>query len=647
MKKHYLIISALCAFTSAWAQGPAKMDASVMVAGEAQIASDEVKNDIDRVLSSTVEGKAKGVSNRGNVNYKSFVRIGSTYYDLQSNYSMSRRILLHSDGSVSAAWTTSPDDVSGFPQRGTGFNFRSTAGTWNASDSTRVEATTRTGWPCLGLLSDGREFVIGHEANQGGFFISKSSSVGARPTGASLILQEVPFKPIWARGANNGDTLHLIHSYSDSTASGDVRAPLRKGIRAPMVYNRSLDGGINWDIQKLMLPGYDSSLTNNGGADQYAIDCQGNTVAIVNADNLQGVIAWKSTDFGTSWTRIIVDTFKYAPYSSKNLMPDTPFTNDGTCDVVIDNSGKLHVFWGLGRVLDTDNSDESYSFFPGIQGLMHWDEATDGSHLIASGADFDRDGDGISGLSAETSQALATGNPPSGLNTVARLGNTSCMRQPSASIDAAGNIYCVFSEPIEADLSDLNANFRDIGVVFSQDKGQTWSNPQNLTQLAGVEDDFACVARRSNNFLHMMWQQDEYPGTNLQNNSTTFGNHPVTLNKIAYQAVPLANILDESIGMTWGVNVEEPNTGELLIVNQNYPNPFSGTTLVTIALQKPGDVLVNVNNTTGALVRSFTVNSLFQGNHQLEIDATGLASGIYTYSITSGASKVSRTMMVK
>ena len=47
-----------------------------------------------------------------------------------------------------------------------------------------------------------------------------------------------------------------------------------------MVYSRSTDGGVNWDKKHIMLPGYDSTITNNGGADQYAIDVKGSTVAI-------------------------------------------------------------------------------------------------------------------------------------------------------------------------------------------------------------------------------------------------------------------------------------------------------------------------------------------------------------------------------
>ncbi|MEZ4804594.1 MAG: hypothetical protein R2852_03700 [Bacteroidia bacterium] len=55
---------------------------------------------------------------RGIINYN-FIKVGSTYYDLQTNASMVERIHLHDDGKISLAWTTST--IAAY-QRGTGYN---------------------------------------------------------------------------------------------------------------------------------------------------------------------------------------------------------------------------------------------------------------------------------------------------------------------------------------------------------------------------------------------------------------------------------------------------------------------------------------------------------------------------------------------
>jgi hypothetical protein len=603
------------------------------------------------VLSNGSSSSGKKINSRG-VNYTNFIKIGSTYYDLQSNYAMPHRLVMHPNGSISATWTTSANDFSGFPQRGSGYNFRSTEGKWLTPDSNRVESSTRTGWPNIGILRNGSEYIIGHEATNGGFAITKNNGPGTRPSLSTNILSEPPYKPIWGRAANDGDTIHFICSYTDSAQPGEKRAPNRKGIFAPMVYSRSINAGTTWDIQHQMMPDYDSTLTNNGGSDQYAIDAKGTTVAIVNADKFQGVILWKSTDAGATFQRIIVDTFKYAPYTAKKLMLDTPFTNDGTCDVIIDDNGKVHVFWGIARVGDDDTTDEFYTDFFATQGIGYWNETIGVGQAIVDPGAFDRDGSGTIALDAATFFGLQNGNlpTPSGsatpLSHCSRLTNTNPMRQPNAAIDDNGNIYCVFSVPIEGDVYDLGGNYRDIAVVSSSDGGLKWSAPQDLTQVLTREEDFPSVARRANGFLHLMWQQDAIPGNNLSNNNANAQNHPVVLNDIMYQAIPVGDILNNKIGMIWGVNVDKPNTGEVMLVNQNFPNPFSGVSNVLVWMSAPGDIKLEVRNTAGMLVHSNTFSGLNRGNHILPIDANGLSAGVYTYSLTSGGSKVSRTMMV-
>ena len=639
MKKHYLLALSVVALQTLGAQAPkgVNLHSAPQTATYGKVFTEKSPAKQD------VMGNA---AQRREADKTRFIRIGSTYYDLQTNYAMPRRMVQHADNAISAVWTTSVSDALGYPGRGTGYNFRSASKVWNPSDSTRVE-NQRTGWPSVGVLADGSVFTIGHDATNGGFYLTKSSSATSRPSTVTSVLSDAPYKPIWARAANSGDNIHLICSYTDSAAPGEKRAPTRNGIFAPMVYSRSTDGGVNWDKKHIMLPGYDSTITNNGGADQYAIDVKGSTVAIVNADMLQGVILWKSTDNGETFTRIFADSFRYAPYNAKRLMSDTPITNDGTVDVLIDNDYNVHVFWGLGRVLDTDTSDASYSFFPGLQGIVHWDEVSNKQQIIASGSSFDNDGDGANTMQQSTYGSLQNGAIPSGMSTVARLGNTSCMRQPSSGISANGEIYCIFSVPVEGVQSDLGADYRDLGVVYSTDSGKTWSTTQNITQERMLEDDFGCVAKNVDGFLHVMWQQDEIPGTNLQNNQSGFGNHPVNLNVIMYQAIPVDEIKAGTIGHYYGLGVEKPNTGKVMVVNQNYPNPFTGSTDVLIYLTTPGNVQIEVRNAMGALVSTQEYKQLDKGNHILNINGEGLSTGIYTYTLISGGSSVSKTMMVK
>jgi len=116
------------------------------------------------------------------------------------------------------------------------------------------------------------------------------------------------------------------------------------------------------------------------------------------------------------------------------------------------------------------------------------------------------------------------------------------------------------------------------------------------------------------------------------------------LNVINYQAIPVSEILAGKIGIA---SVDQPNVGEVMVVNQNYPNPFSNSTKVLVYLTNPGDVTLEVRNAMGALVQTQKHNGLYKGNHELVINGDGLASGVYTYTLIAGGSSVSKTMMVK
>lgn len=94
----------------------------------------------------------------------------------------------------------------------------------------------------------------------------------------------------------------------------------------------------------------------------------------------------------------------------------------------------------------------------------------------------------------------------------------------------------------------------------------------------------------------------------------------------------------------WGVSVEESEL--ILNVVSNFPNPFSGFTTIQFESKKAQPVVLNITNSIGALVKSLNVNAV-AGQNQIQFDASGLAAGIYTYSLQADGAKVSKQMMVK
>ncbi len=562
------------------------------------------------------------------INYP-MVKIGESKYDLQTNASIGRRVMEYAGGKVSVVWTYSNENDP-WNDRGTGYNhFNGTS--WGSTPSVRIEGgtgtTNRTGWPNLGQIGSG-EYVFGH-APVGGFRKSTNGTIGSNTWTLSPILlgDNTTQYPIWGRVANNGNTIHVVANYT-TTAGNKVI----KGVNNPMVYSRSLDGGTTWPIQNITLPGYDSTLTLYGGGDNYAIDVRDSIVAIVAGGVVDHVVLWKSTDNGTTFMRIIIDSM---PYGVKDTFSDKKYRgNDGSMEVVIDNNGKIQLFWGM-SVVAAKPSDSSYSYYPSVGALMHWSEYTNKIDTIA--AILDRNNTDTIEIEPSTWQITTTNT-----GAAARYGSTCLVTMPSAGVDASNYIYVVYSAPVEEDVTPLDPfeNYRDVYVVYSKDNGATWAAPQNLTKGQGFEDVFGCINKQISNKLHLIWQRDGDPGTALQN-----GDLP-GINDIMYAAIPTADILNNSIGGDVGLSVKNVHANDLFSVSQNFPNPFSNETVISIAMKKGAEVTFTITNMLGQTVTT-SVSNLKTGLNDITVDGNSLEAGVYFYTITSGNFSETRKMIVQ
>ncbi|HYG14153.1 MAG TPA: T9SS type A sorting domain-containing protein, partial [Bacteroidia bacterium] len=425
----------------------------------------------------------------------------------------------------------------------------------------------------------------------------------------------------------------------------------------PTTYSRSDDGGQTWPVSLTMLPGYDTSRQVRGGGDQYAIDVDGDNVAIVIADNLGGDVSlWKSTDGGQSFNKTVVDTFEFAPYASNKVIGSNVATNDGTVDVTLDANGYAHVFWGYSEVNQTNASTDSATFVPASNRIVYWNEQNNTKQVI--GGMTDMNGDGVLTVATGTFRSLAANNALPRLQdangniidliSVARYGNTSLATMPSALVDGQ-RIFCVYSAPLEGDvyLSDTNtsSNFRDVFVVYSTDGGQNWSDPQNLTQGHQVEDVFGCLGKRIvNNVLHLVWQRDDFPGTNLQNNSSD-GSHPTVNNVILHAAIPVQAILNNQIGLGPGVGIKEVSQN-VYITSGFYPNPTNNGGEVEIYLTETTPVTVSVSNLLGQTMQTSDLGMTAPGNNHIQVNTDNLANGVYMYTITTDSYSVSGKFVV-
>lgn len=83
-----------------------------------------------------------------------------------------------------------------------------------------------------------------------------------------------------------------------------------------------------------------------------------------------------------------------------------------------------------------------------------------------------------------------------------------------------------------------------------------------------------------------------------------------------------------------------------LNVSQNFPNPFANETTVLFNLKETANVSYTVVDLTGKVVANVNEGTTMAGEHEITIDGSSFANGVYYLNIVAGDSKVTRKMIV-
>ncbi len=297
--------------------------------------------------------------------------IGNTKYDLQTNYSSQRRIHRFADGTIAGVFTYGEGSPN-FPERGTGYNYFDGTN-WDPIPLGKIESV-RAGWPSIAPYGTNGEIIASHQ------FTIDLRILSRTPKGSGLWTESIHTGPggiglSWPSlitSGDNNDTMHLL-ALTLPDASGGIPY---QGIDGALLYSRSVDGGLSWDIDTLILPGMDSNSVTTFSADCYAwAEPKGDTIAFVTGDNWTDLILMKSNDAGATWNKTVVFAHPYPLFKEDvTLIVDTPWVCDGSLAIDIDNNGMAHIAFGLMRVNNDVVGDDQTSFWPITDGLAYWNE---------------------------------------------------------------------------------------------------------------------------------------------------------------------------------------------------------------------------------------------------------------------------------
>ncbi len=107
----------------------------------------------------------------------------------------------------------------------------------------------------------------------------------------------------------------------------------------------------------------------------------------------------------------------------------------------------------------------------------------------------------------------------------------------------------------------------------------------------------------------------------------------------------LSNIMGLSSGGVVGVD-DRPTVAMNFSLYQNFPNPFNPTTIISLQLPSEQHITLKVYDLLGREVRVLVNGVLSAGNHNVQFDGSGLASGVYIYRVVAGERVESRKMQL-
>ena len=94
------------------------------------------------------------------------------------------------------------------------------------------------------------------------------------------------------------------------------------------------------------------------------------------------------------------------------------------------------------------------------------------------------------------------------------------------------------------------------------------------------------------------------------------------------------------------VGVEQPTELGGYVLSQNYPNPFTGSSVVSFELPSSSDVRLEVFDVMGRLVATLAQGSLPAGVHEASFESDNLPNGMYLVRLQTPAGVLTRSATI-
>jgi hypothetical protein len=546
--------------------------------------------------------------------------IGDTYFDTQTYNSgnLMNRIFEFQDGTIGATWMLVGE--TGVPDRGTAYNYFD--GTqWGTQDQ-HIGSDAKDGFPSYAPWGPNGEIVAHYQyiAGDGPIKILRRENKGTGDWQESTLTPPAGYHSlVWhsmiTSGANH-EFIHLLALVYDDPYLGQDDA---------LLYYRSSDGGVTWDINGVVIDGLGAGFYPSIPSLKYSwAQPVGNTIAFTfGFDEFDGLV-FKSNDNGNTWQKMVVYD---SPFDPMNVPPDidTYGCGDGTSAITLDSQGKAHVVFG--RMLRSRAGSTWYYSPLGSEGLIYWDESMPAldSTIVSSYTlgNLSAAGNLVGYITPVTATVnIINGQPDYG------VGLTS---QPQLSI-ANDNEFSLVYSAISPENALEGIYYRHLYFTRTMDGGLTWSDPYPLND--NIEFQFSeCVypalAPLYASKLQILYQEDFAPGTGE-------GNGLGEENYMTYLDLLLYNVGVKDAGVPTGIQV-----------SQNYPNPAQSSTQIAVKLAESSKVTFIVTDICGKILKHQDQQEMNSGTNFISLDVSDFPKGIYFYTVRVNDQKITRKFLVQ
>ena len=140
--------------------------------------------------------------------------------------------------------------------------------------------------------------------------------------------------------------------------------------------------------------------------------------------------------------------------------------------------------------------------------------------------------------------------------------------------------------------------------------------------------------------LRGIWQK-----VNIPLNPTTYNKSDVLFKFQAFTSINGNNLYIDDINIGYAYTSID-DIGDVSSANV-FPNPSDGNCIIDLVTSTAGKVNVKVYNMDGQEVMQVFDGNLGDGETQLNMDGTALASGVYIVNIRAGKSVIQKKLVIK